>query len=290
MLFRSVRRDVNGEIDYQHLIVPILKGGYCLAVPYLRQGDYPQADTYAQGVQMMYQKLMEFVPSDCDTVVAMGHLQATGSEISDGDRSERTNIGGLEAVSPDAFSPKIKYTALGHLHRAQRVSGRENVRYAGAPLPMSFAEKNNIQGATMVTISDSVEVERLVFEAPVKLISLPAQAKKLSEVLREIAMLPDGESNESAPFFEVKVLITEPEPTLRFQIESALENKQVRLARLQSVTNGVGVERKIMSYDELKEVDPLDMASDVFKRRYGGETMPDPTQVLSHKVVKEIEV
>ncbi len=286
----GVKRDANGEIDYQHLIVPILKGGYCLAVPYLRQGDYPQADTYAQGVQMMYQKLIEFVPGDCDTVVAMGHLQATGSEISDGDRSERTNIGGLEAVSPDAFSPKIKYTALGHLHRAQRVSGRESVRYAGAPLPMSFAEKNNIQGATMVMISDSVEVERLVFEAPVKLISLPAQAKKLSEVLREIAMLPDGESNESAPFLEVKVLITEPEPTLRFQIESALENKQVRLARLQLVTNGVGVERKIMSYDELKEVDPLDMASDVFKRRYGGESMPDAMKVLLHKVVKEIEV
>ena len=103
-------------------------------------------------------------------------------------------------------------------------------------------------------------------------------------------MLPDGESNERAPFLEVKVLITEPEPTLRFQIESALENKQVRLARLQSVTNGVGVERKIMSYDELKEVDPLDMASDVFKRRYGGESMPDAMKVLLHKVVKEIEV
>ena len=33
-------------------------------------------------------------------VIAMGHLQATGSEISEDDRSERTVIGGLECVSP----------------------------------------------------------------------------------------------------------------------------------------------------------------------------------------------
>ena len=71
----------------------------------------------------------------------MGHLQATGSEISEDDQSERTVIGGLECISPEAFAPGISYTALGHLHKGQRVSKRENVRYAGSPLPMSFAEK-----------------------------------------------------------------------------------------------------------------------------------------------------
>lgn len=68
----------------------------------------------------------------------MGHLQATGSEISEDDRSERTVIGGLECVSPDAFDEAIAYTALGHLHRSQRVSHRENVRYSGTPMPMSL--------------------------------------------------------------------------------------------------------------------------------------------------------
>lgn len=45
-------------------------------------------------------------------------------EIAEKDYSERTVIGGLECVSPDAFSEQIAYTALGHIHKAQRVSGR----------------------------------------------------------------------------------------------------------------------------------------------------------------------
>lgn len=39
---------------------------------------------------------------------------------------------------PDAFDEAIAYTALGHLHRSQRVSHRENVRYSGTPMPMSL--------------------------------------------------------------------------------------------------------------------------------------------------------
>ena len=51
-------------------------------------------------------------------------------------------MGGLESVSADTFDAGIAYTALGHIHKAQRIGGREAVRYAGSPLPMSFSEKN----------------------------------------------------------------------------------------------------------------------------------------------------
>ena len=77
---------------------------YCLAVPYLRQGDYPSAENYSKGVQLLYEQLFNEVKEKGLPVIAMGHLQATGSEISEDDRSERTVIGGLECVSPDAPS------------------------------------------------------------------------------------------------------------------------------------------------------------------------------------------
>ena len=77
-------------------------------------------------------------------ILAIGHLQATGSEIAEKDYSERTVIGGLECVSPEAFSEQIAIRHLGHIHKAQRVSGRENVRYAGSPIPMSFCRANII--------------------------------------------------------------------------------------------------------------------------------------------------
>ena len=283
-----VKRTEDGEIDFQHLIIPIDKGGCCLAVPYLRQGDYPDSDTYAGGVQLMYKALFQQMEDTSKPIIAMGHMQATGSEISENDRSERTIIGGLECVSPDSFD-NIAYTALGHLHRAQRVSGRENVRYAGAPLPMSFAEKNNKQGATLVTINDTINIERLLFEAPVKLLSIPKKPQPLEVVLSEIADLPDGEVGKTSPFLEIKVLITEPEPSLRIQIERALEGKAVRLTRLEAVRVAVEGDNKVISYEELQKINPLDMATDIFKRKYGGDDMPETMKGLMQTVIMEVE-
>lgn len=282
-----VKRTEESEIDFDHLIVPLDKGGYCLAVPYLRHGDYPDSATYAEGVQAMYRELYERIEDKSNPIIAMGHLQATGSEISQNDHAERTIIGGLECVSPEAFDSQIAYTALGHLHRAQRVSGRENVRYAGAPLPMSFAEKNNKQGVTLVTIADTTAIEHLKFETPVKLISIPPLS--LTEVLSEIEQLPDGDVCETSPFLEIKVLITEPEPSLRMQIEKALDGKAVRLARVEAKMYGNESEQRTISYEELQKINPLDMATDIFKRKYGGDAMPQTMKELLETVIREIE-
>ncbi|MEG2791264.1 MAG: exonuclease SbcCD subunit D C-terminal domain-containing protein [Odoribacter sp.] len=285
-----VKRTEEGEIDFNHLVIPLYKGGYCLAVPYLRQGDYPEAETYSQGVQKMYQTLYELTKDKRQPLIAMGHLQATGSEISENDRSERTVIGGLECISPDSFAKEIAYTALGHLHRAQRVSGRENIRYAGSPLPMSFAEKNNRQGVVFVDISDSdTKIERIDFDTPVKLLSLPQKALPLDEVLHSIAELPEGEISETSPYLEIKVCITEPEPSLRYQIEEALKTKAVRLARIVAVTPKGDTASKVITYEELQTIHPMEMATDIFKRKYGGEEMPAKMKDLLQSVINEIE-
>ncbi len=284
-----VKRTPDGEIDYEHLIVPLDKGGHCLAVPYLRQGDYPESATYAEGVQAMYKMLLDKTEDKSKPVIAMGHLQATGSEISENDRAERTIIGGLECVSPEAFDDGIAYTALGHLHRAQRVSGRENVRYAGSPLSMSFAEKDNRHGATLVTITDKTESERLEFDAPVKLISIPKEPLSLVEVIAEIEKLPEGEVNDRSPFLEIKVRITEPEPSLRYQIEQALEGKAVRLARIEAKTPQIENTEQVISYEMLQQINPLDMATDIFKRKYGGDDMPETMKGLLQTVIREVE-
>jgi exonuclease SbcD len=237
----------------------------------------------------MYERLFDLVKDKLQPIIAIGHLQATGSEISENDRSERTIIGGLECVSPDSFSSEIAYTALGHLHRSQQVSGRSNVRYSGSPLPMSFAEKNNRQGVILVEISDTISIERIEFDAPVKLINIPKEPKPLIEVLYEISQLPDGEIEQNSPYLEVKVLITEPEPSLRHQIEEALKHKSVRLARIAAVTPYREGELKAITCEELQTINPMDMAVDIFKRRFGGESMPDSMQILLLSVIQEIE-
>ena len=292
-----IRKNEDGLIDYQNLFVPLSKdnqiNGWCIAVPYLRQGDYPNAESYSKGVKEMYDNLYNEllkVKEPHVPIIVMGHLQATGSEVSENDRSERTIIGGLECISPEVFDRKdIVYTALGHLHKAQRVSGRENVRYSGSPLPMSFAEKNYKQGINLIEIEkdELKQISRIDFEPPVKLISLPKTPKPLDEVLSEISQLPNGEVHSDSPYLELKVLITEPEPSMRNQIEEALKGKSVRLTSAVPYKLKHNKESKAITYEELRTINPMEMAEDVFLSRFGNE-MPDSMKSLLQNVIEEV--
>jgi exonuclease SbcD len=288
-----VRRRAGGEIDPEWLTVPLLKDGrteaWCMAVPYLRQGDYPPADTYSEGVGRLYACLLDNIPDKAKPVIAMGHLHVSGAELSENDGSERI-IGGLECVLPAYFPQEITYLALGHLHRAQRVS--DNVRYSGSPLPMSFSERNNRQGITIVeTMGKEANVRRIDFDAPVKLLSIPGgkEAGSLQEAIAEIDLLPNGVPDSLSPFLEVRIGITEPEPSLRFIVEEALRDKAVRLARIVPVMPSRANGSCAITFDELQSINPFSVAMDIFSRKYGGGEMPEDMQRLLRSVIQEIE-
>ena len=137
--------------------------------------------------------------------------------------------------------------------------------------------------------NENVNISLLTFEAPVKMLSIPAEAKTLPEVLNVIGCLLPGEITDRSPFLEIKVLITEPEPSLRYQIEEALRGKSVRLARIVAVTPEREQQAyKILTYEELQNLQPLDIAMDVFRQKYGGEEMPDAMRGLLQEVIKEV--
>lgn len=287
-----IKKNSEGKIDYDQLIIPLKKGGHCLAVPFLRQGDYPTSENYALGVQNMYAELYEKARNLEKPLIAMGHLHASGAEISDNDRSERAIVGGLEFVLPSAFPKELAYTALGHLHRAQQVGGRFNIRYSGAPIPMSFAEKNNHQGVVLVEISNGeTTVEQIKFEQAIKLLSIPEQPLPLAQTLQVIEELPEGEISENSPYLELKILITEPEPSLRHQIEEALKTKSVRLARLAAIKPETRHENKnTITYEVLQTINPMQIATEVFIKNFGGDDMPTSMKELLQQVIQESEL
>ena len=74
----------------------------------------------------------------------------------------------------------------------------------------------------------------------------------------------------------------------KYKIEEALKGKAVRLARIaamlpQKKASGIAA----TSYEGLQTIRPLDMALDVFKRKYGGTEMPDTMKQLLESVIKE---
>lgn len=241
-----VKRDTEGHICYEELVVELKnrrgeREGWCLAVPYLRQGDYPSGTDdehpYQSGVKQMYADLLDVVRQrriPQEAVVALGHLQATGSRLSDDDTSERLIIGGLEGIPGDTFPREITYTALGHIHREQQVDKRREVHYAGSPLPMSFAEEHYEHGVLYLEIKEGeiTQFEKLVYTPLAGLLRIPATPQPLEKVLEALAQLPEGIPDEQAPYLEVRVLLTAPEPALRNRVEEALQGKHVRLTRV----------------------------------------------------------
>ena len=297
----TVRKLDGGEIDYDHLIIELKSRRgeaelLCMAVPFLRQGDYPVVQTdgnpYAEGVRKLYTQLLQRAwerRKGGQSIMAIGHLQATGSEIAEKDYSERTVIGGLECVSPEVFSEQIAYTALGHIHKAQRVSGRENVRYSGSPIPMSFAEKYYHHGVVMVTFDEgcAIDIKRLECPRSVPLVSVPNGEAELPEaVLRMLRELP--EVNGEAPYLEVKVLLDEPEPMLRQQVEEVLADKNYRLARIVSTyrqDEGKAEKENDVCMKGLQEMSPLQIVQSVFEKSYQTEMSDELTELFQEAYV-----
>ena len=302
---KGIVRKQNGKIDYEHLLVELKNAAgeveaLCLAVPFLRQGDYPVVETegnpYAEGVKELYARLLKYAlkkRTDGQALVAVGHLLATGSEIAEKDHSERIIIGGLESVSPESFPEQIVYTALGHIHKAQRVSGRENIRYAGSPLPMSFPEKHYHHGVVKVTLDEgwAVEIEKLEYTPLVRLLSIPAtEAAAPDEVLDELRGLELPE-DEPMPYLEVKVKLSEPEPMLRQQVEEILEGKPVRLARIVSFYRQAAegsVEEEVLTAG-LQEMNPLQIVKATFENSYQTE-MPEELVNLFQEACRTINL
>lgn len=313
----------DNDIDYRRHIIPVKNSvgelaAYCLAVPYLRQGDFPKADSYSKGVEFLYTKLYETaveISNDCDThtragvvqqrvpIIAMGHLYANGASVLDDDRTEGIVVGGLDAVETSAFPAGLAYVALGHLHKSQRVGGSNNVRYSGAPLPMSFAERNYKQGVVCIEIahnsgnahSRQVTVEQLAYDSPVELLRIPNEGYGgLKEILDDISLLPDkffGETDPFAPFLEVRLEFCEPDPAILPAIEKAIENKNVRLARIvQSKRDGTDADDEVtvVTVDDLNSIKPLDMMKRIYCRNSGAQ-MSDSLEKLLCNVMDDIE-
>lgn len=317
-------------IDYEALTVPLMANGkreaWCMAVPFLRQGDYPPKtkheetaneetditteeaaleventpnDPHMTGIARMYKSLYQHINSKRtkdEPVIAMGHLHVYGAALSANDRSERTLIGGLDAFPAAAFPQDVTYWALGHIHKAQAIGGVDTMRYAGSPLPMSFSETHYTHQVVIITLDHSKEIEIRPVEVPIHapLQLVPPQPLPPDEVITALQTLPDAtdETNSDPsrwPYIEVQVLMSEPDPSFRNRVENAIQQKAVRLTTIQSVYPKATAEdntAEVLSLEDLHKMDPLAMLERAFSQKYHAE-MPEEMKSLFNQIVKE---
>jgi len=284
-----------GALELERLLVPLHDakghvGAWVAAVPYLRPSDLPPVaddagDRLVEGVRAVYSRVLEEARRrrrPGQALVAMGHCYMTGTELSV--LSERKILGGNQHALPvELFPEDVAYVALGHLHKAQRVGGREGVRYSGSPVPLSLAEAGYRHQVLLVELEGAAlgRVEAVPVPRRADMLRVPARdALPLEEVLALLEALPAWDADVPEwrrPYLEVCVSLPRPEPSLRQKVEKALEGRAARLVKLTPAYTGTGGAladaRPGLS---LKERTP----EDVFRARYARDYEEPPSEPL----------
>lgn len=280
----QVARDESGVLVGQ-LVHPLRNRqgdvvAWCIAMPFLRPADVPRVDDatdpYMAGIEALYRQAFALASDKRQpgqAIIAMGHCHMTGGATSE-ESERRIVIGGAEALPASIFDEAIGYVALGHLHLPQKIGGDPTRRYSGSPLPMSFSEIHyrhqvvvfDLDGESVTNVRD-IHVPRRV-----DLLTVPASARPLAEVLTALAALElPAKPVAEWPYLQVRVQLTQPEPGLRSQIEAALANKPVRLARIETTYPKSSADDAVvaLSVDELHALAPADFFAKLYLHRYG---------------------
>ena len=243
------------ELHMERMVLPLhnAKGerqAWIAAIPYLRVSDLPRVgkggdQVLVDGVHQLHQQIFKrlFTKAKAgEATLAMGHLYMAGASLSPD--SERKVLGGNQnPLDQDLFPERLAYVALGHLHYAQQVR-RKSIRYSGSPIPLSMTERAYIHQVVLLEFQDGALAKTVDVPIPrsVAMQRLPDDGfLPLKPLLKKIAELPDRDlAVKDLPYLELRVSLTTPEPTLRSQIEDALETKAVRLLAVRTQYTGDG--------------------------------------------------
>lgn len=294
---RNIRED--------RLIVPLhlrsgAVGAWLAAVPFLRAFDLPlvkvearaegedeaePVDVLVEGVRQIYADATSAARArrrPGQALLAVGHCYMTGTELSE--LSERKILGGNQHALPiDIFPEDLAYVALGHLHRAQTVGGREGIRYSGSPIPLSLSEASYRHQVCVVDIDGErlARVRGLPVPRATPILKIPEdRPRPLDEVLPLLEALPPLTPDTipgARPFLEVQVAMPRPEPSMRRRVEEAMDGKAARLVRIGVEFAGSGLALgDVYAKESLSELSP----EQVFRKCYGRKFPDEPAPEL----------
>lgn len=256
----------DGRIDVDRILIPVAGGrGLVAAVPFLRPIDLPGDAGAADPLGEVYGEVIDAARArrrPDQALIATGHLYVAGAD-SQFLSERRVAIGGQESAPLRLFPDDIDYVALGHIHRAQRV-GRDSIRYAGAPLPLSLDEADYKNQVVAVEFAGGRvrDVRSIAVPRAIDIVRVPRRgAAPLAEVLAELGRLPLLVPGDPArPYLEIVVALDRPEPRLRASVEAALDGKRPRLVRLGvELTGDGGALGDRIVRQRLAEIDPREV-------------------------------
>ena len=226
-----------------------LGGAVVAAVPFLRERDLRQA-TAGETITAVHEQVRAAIRvhyaaqlaacrhlAQGRPVIAMGHLTVLGATTSDSERD--IHIGNLGAVGADLFSG-FDYTALGHLHRPQRVASLETIRYSGSPIPLSFSEAADKKSVVIIETQKHSPVriplsskdgsrqgnaDKGMDELVIQILPIPTTRQLIRATVNRATLAADLQTVPAGSWAEITVKLDAPEPDLDRQVREAVASR-----------------------------------------------------------------
>ena len=203
------------SIGNEHLMVA--------AVPFLRDQDIRRAIASETGEEITnrYKAALVRHYTDLATVcrqlsipetkiIAMGHLFAIGGQTSESEQS--IYVGNLGDIGAGDFPVEFEYVALGHLHRAQSIGGKEQIRYSGSPYALSFSEVGQEKKIVELETGERIFIKEVTVPAFRKILQIKGTVDDCKSQLEVL----DKDIQPLAIWVEV-ILIDEKEAILGYR-------------------------------------------------------------------------
>lgn len=200
-------------------------------------------------------------------IIATGHLTTVGASSSESVRE--IYVGTLEAFPTDAFPP-ADYIALGHIHRPQRVGGREHIRYSGSPLPLSFDEVQQAKEVLLVEL-DAQGLRAVTPLTVPRLQHLASVRGSLAELPGLLAAAAAPATPEQPVWVEVVVAHDDYLSDLQPRVQAMAEGLPIEVLRIRRQRGDATPGLRGAALETLDELNP----QEVFSRRLEAETLDD---------------
>ena len=252
----------------------------CLAVPYaheyrlgIRTTDLDRDLTraaFTEAFSRLYSDVADHAQAQYPglPLVATGHL-TMGFGAKKGDYAQPIHqVGTIDGLPIDILDPRIRYTALGHIHRCYPVAG-SRAWYCGTPIPYSLTEMGSARQVLIVDIEGEAEASVERVEVPqyrelVELIGTPEAVLAALVGLRWSTRLP--------PLVHVLVETKMAEPGLNRRLHEAVASHEqrgcpdlVEVRQMAAEIEGDGIASAVPPLEELEPREVFGLMCDATK-------------------------
>lgn len=228
-------------------------------------------------LQDIWHETISFQERENGIKVLMSHLfvlENENDERTEPEDENAINIGGASAIYSENISEEIQYTALGHLHRCQKVGKRE-IWYSGSPLAYSFSEDEQDKYFLIVDIEPNEKpiVRKRKIESGMPIKNLLAY--NMEEALR---VLKANQNNWVQLRFVSNKALSYEETTM---LHSAHNHLLQIIPEIQSTSERSEQRSRILEMQD----NPLELFKEFYKHTHAGQEPDDMLTNLFQEII-----